>query len=120
MKRFILESAICEGKGGYACIPVSVLKAIKCTHDDVAARHPAIGNSFHVPSFALILCLLLSSLVRASTAALHPCLADPVESLVAPRIEGTVFFPSNGPECRLSWLASANAESGQGNQSTEL
>ena len=75
------------------CIPHAALKSIRHTPDNVAARHSALGNSFHLPSFALVLCILLSCVVEAATCVPLPSLCDPAEQFIASRVANTVFYP---------------------------
>ena len=80
-------------KASMHCIPAAALKAVHSHEDDVAARHSALGNSFHVPSFAMVLCVLLAGIAHST--ALRPGneLRDPAEAFIAARLEGTVFYP---------------------------
>ena len=80
-------------KASMRCIPHAVLKNIRNTPDDVATRHSALGNSFHLPSFAMVLCILLSCVVQSTAFAPLPALCDPAECFIASRISRTVFHP---------------------------
>ena len=80
-------------KASMHCIPHAVLRNIRNTPDDVATRHSALGNSFHLPSFAMVLCILLSCVVQSTAFAPLPALCDPAECFIASRISRTVFHP---------------------------
>ena len=87
-------------KASMRCIPHAVLKHIKTPADDVAARRSALGNSFHLPSFAMVLCILLSCIVQATATAPLLTLSDPAERFVASRVAhpgeiGSTFFLLN-------------------------
>ena len=74
-------------------MPCSVVHAVKDTPEDVDCRHSLLASSMHIPSLAVVLCILLASLVQASSMQIRPPLHDALESAVVSNVWGTVFQP---------------------------
>ena len=91
-----MASSLCSGKGIHALHSPRRPQKHQEHSGDVATRHSALGNSFHLPSFAMVLCILLSCVVPFAPL---PAMCDPAECFIASRVSHTVFHPGVCQSC---------------------